>query len=358
MAQRPATALNPAKIELLRKALTVAPMTLDLTGLSMYPSIRAGDRCRVTAVDTDSIRVGDVILTTRETRLFAHRVVAVHAGPPRQWIIKGDTLLIPDPPVAEEDILGQVVGVERGGRFLDLRTRSRRMVGAFMAAVSAPYSIAFVRAMLFRRRVLAKLAFSPAWRARRRLPVGEIVVRLATDADVDGIAMLFGEQAALRAPMGGIDMDQVRGQAARMLEGTRTAGSTLWVAIVDGFLCGHAVVGPLGSDGPDAEGWWVMSVYVKMTARGRGLAEQLVSAGLRDAESRGIGEIRYAAFESNAASLKLAVKLGFQRDDGPIARKFANHYTGVGVRIPRLIVTRKELESAHHTEDAAPAPAN
>lgn len=343
MAQRPATALNPAKIDLLRKALTVAPMTLDLTGLSMFPSIRAGDRCRVVSVEPDSIRVGDVILTTRETRLFAHRVIAIRSGETKQWVVKGDTLLVPDPPVQAENILGQVVGLERRGRYIDLRSRTRRSLGAAMARMSAPYSEGFVRAMLFRRRLLAALASLPAWRARRKAHTGEIVVREATPDDVDGLAMLFGEQAALHSPMGGIDMDHVRSQARQMLEGTRRAGAVLWVAVTDGFVSGHAVVGPLGDDGPTAAGWWVMSVYVKMTARGCGLAERMVRAGLEDATKRGIPEIRYAAFEQNVPSLRLAAKLGFVEDNGPVAHEFASHYSRMGTRGPRLKVTRKEL---------------
>lgn len=343
MAQRPATALNPAKIELLRKALTVAPMTLDLTGLSMFPAIRAGDRCRVTSVAPETIRVGDVILTTRETRLFAHRVVAIVAGPPVQWIVKGDTLLVPDPPVVAEQILGQVIALERRGKVIDLRSAFRRRLGAVMARLSAPYSKAFVRALLFRRRALAKLADLPAWRARRKASVGEVTVRDAAETDIDGLAMLFGEQTALRTPMGGIDMDEVRAQAKAMMAGAKSAGAHLLVAVVDGFVCGHAVIGPLGDDGPDVPGWWVMSVYVKMTARGGGLAERLVRAGIDLAAAAGVPEIRYAAFETNVASLRLAAKLGFQPESSEIATAFAGRYKGLGSYGPKLVVTRKEL---------------
>lgn len=345
MAQRPATALNPAKIELLRKALTVAPMTLDLTGLSMFPSIRSGDRCRVTAVDPGTICLGDVILTTRDTRLFAHRVVAVEAGPPRQWIIKGDTLLVPDPPVQAGDILGQVVALERRGAVIDLLSPARRKAGALMARLSAPYSRAFVRAMLLRRRVLSRMASIPAWRRWRRERAGDVVVREAVDGDIDGIAMLFGEQAALYTAMGAIDMDEMRAQANRMLAGTRAAGATLWIALVDGFIAGHAVAGPLGDDGPSAPGWWVMSVYVKMSARGSGIAERLVRAGVADAAAHGVPEIRYAAFDSNIASLRLAAKLGFEPDGGEVADRFAEHYRRLGMRDATLVVTRLALSS-------------
>jgi L-amino acid N-acyltransferase YncA len=343
MAQRPATALDPAKLDLLRKALMVAPMTLDLTGLSMFPSIRAGDRCRVTAVDVETLRVGDIVLATRESRLFAHRVVEIRPGPPKTWIIKGDTLLWADPPVRAEDVLGQIIGLERRGRFLDLRAPMRRRAGAVSAHFSGPYSRAFAQATILRRRVLAKLAALPVWRARRRAASQSASVRPATMDDVPDIAMLFGEQQALHSPMGAIDMDEAHNQARQMLCAAERSGATVWLAELDGFVAGHAVIGLLGAEGPAVPGWWVMSVYIKMTARGRGLAERIVRAGLVEAEQCGEPCLRYAAYETNNASLSLAEKLGFVPEESEIARRFATFYEPRDGRGARLVVMKKTL---------------
>jgi L-amino acid N-acyltransferase YncA len=343
MAQRPATALNPAKLDLLRKALMVAPMTLDLTGLSMFPAIRAGDRCRVAAVDMDTVRVGDILLATRESRLFAHRVVEIRSGPPRTWIIKGDTLMWADPPVRAEDVLGQIIGLERRGRLIDLRSPARRRVGALAARFSGPYSRSFARATMLRRRALAKLAALPMWRARRRAAARDAVVRPATIEDVPGLAVLFGEQQALHSPMGAIDMDAAHEQARQMLQGAERSGATVWLAELDHFVAGHAVVGLLGPEGPPVPGWWVMSVYIKMTARGCGLAERMVRAGLDQARQCGEPCLRYAAFESNRASLALAEKLGFVTEESEIADRFSTFYESPDPRGPRLVVTKKSL---------------
>jgi L-amino acid N-acyltransferase YncA len=343
MAQRPATALEPAKLDLLRKALIVAPMSLDLTGLSMYPAIRAGDRCRVAAVELDSIRVGDILLATRESRLFAHRVVEVRPGPPKAWIIKGDTLMWADPPVFAEDVLGQVIAVERKGRMLDLRSPARRRLGALAAWLSDPYSRFFARATMLRRRLLAKMAALPAWRARQKESGRRAVVRPATIEDVGGVAMLFAEQMALMSPMGAVDMDHAHDQARQMLHAAERSGATVWVAELDGFVAAQAVIGLLGPDAPPVPGWWVMSVYTKMTARGRGLAEALVRAGLEQAMACGEPCVRYAAFETNGASLALAAKLGFVPEESEIARRFAAFYDPRDPRAPHLIVMRKAL---------------
>jgi L-amino acid N-acyltransferase YncA len=343
MSRRPDTVLSPVKLDMLRKSLMTTPMSLHLSGMSMFPAIRAGDRCRVVAVDPETVGVGDIILATRDQRLFAHRVVAIEAGPPRRWIIKGDTMLWPDPPVTEDDLLGQVIGVERRGRVIDLRAPVRRKFGAVMSAVSEPYAKMFARAVVLRRRVLGKMADIPAWRARRRARGEPVSVHPATDADLDALAMLFGEQQALREPMAGIDMEALRYQARHMQQAAESAGATLWVAEHVGFVSGHAVIGPIREEGLDAPGWWVMSVYVKMTARGAGLAERMVTAGLDEARSRGAGEVRYAAFETNTPSLNLARKLGFVPDESDIARRFAAYYARTDASGARLIVVKKTL---------------
>lgn len=343
MAQRPATALEPAKLDLLRKALMVAPMTLDLTGLSMYPAIRAGDRCRVAAVDPESIRVGDILLATRESRLFAHRVLEIRPGPPKTWIIKGDTLLWPDPPVRADDILGQIIGVERRGRLMDMRSPGRRRLGAVAAKMSGPYSRLFARATTLRRRALAKMAALPMWRARRKDAGRKAEVRPATIEDVGGIAMLFAEQMALLSPMGAVDMDHAHDQARQMLQGAERSGATVWVAEMDGFIAAHAVIGLLGPEAPPVPGWWVMSVYTKMTARGCGLAEAIVRAGLEDARAGGEACVRYATFDTNGASLALAAKLGFAPEESEIARRFAAFYDPPDPGAPHLVVMRKPL---------------
>jgi ribosomal protein S18 acetylase RimI-like enzyme len=80
-----------------------------------------------------------------------------------------------------------------------------------------------------------------------------------------------------------------------------------------------------------------MSVYVKMTARGRGIAEAMVRAGLMDAARHGVATVRYAAYSDNEPSLALARKLGFVPDDSAEARRFAGRYT-VAETGPRLVV--------------------
>lgn len=338
MAQRPATVLNPAKIALLRKSLIVTPMDLPLTGLSMFPAIRPGDRCRTTAVDPEALRVGDVVLATRDDRLYAHRLVDVLPGPPTQWLLKGDTMLQPDPPFDAGDILGQVIGVERRGRYRDFRSPLGRWHARIMAAVSGPYSRTFTQIVVLRRRLLAKLADLPSWRARRKPEGLTAAVRPAGPDDVDGVAMILGEQQALHQSMDRISMEALRENARAMLRGAEFTGATLWVAEHHELVSAIAVIGPVLS----APGWWVMSVYVKMSLRGCGMAERLIRAGLEDAAARGVPAVHYAAYENNTPSLRLARKLGFEPDEGEEARAFLAHYAHHPSPV-RLLTLKKTL---------------
>ena len=346
MAQRPATVLQSSKINLLRKALTVAPMTLNLTGFSMFPAVRPGDKCRISAVDPDEIELGDVILTTRDDRLFAHRVVGIKPGPPRQWIIKGDTLLWPDPPVGEDGLLGRLMGVERKGRFVNFLTPKQRRAGRLMAKISGPYSKAFAHGIGMRRRVKAKMADSGAIRrTRKAAAAGEITVHPATEADYGGLAVLFTEQKTLRNPLAGVNMDLMFDQARNMVRGAEATGAKVWVAERDSYVMAHAVIGPLHPDESGAKGWWVMSVYVKASQRGAGAAEAMIRAGIEDARNAGQSELRYAAYGTNAASLRLAEKLGFLPDSSEDAQLFNAYYRRISPNAPRLHVLRCDLNA-------------
>ena len=82
------------------------------TGDSMHPTIRSGEHLHVKAVDTRSLRVGDVVLAHASRGLTAHRVVRLT----RETIItRGDNALRRDGVLHPSDILGRITHVEREG---------------------------------------------------------------------------------------------------------------------------------------------------------------------------------------------------------------------------------------------------
>lgn len=88
-------------------------LRLGVTGSSMLPAIRPADTILVRRCTFDEPGVHDVVLFTRERRLFVHRVVE-RSG--EHLITQGDGLPEPDHPVTADELLGTVVQVSRRGK--------------------------------------------------------------------------------------------------------------------------------------------------------------------------------------------------------------------------------------------------
>lgn len=82
------------------------------TGDSMHPTIRSGEHLHVAAVDTRSLRVGDIVLARASRGLTAHRVVSLMGG---TILTRGDNALRRDDALRTSDILGRITHVEREG---------------------------------------------------------------------------------------------------------------------------------------------------------------------------------------------------------------------------------------------------
>ena len=99
---------------------TFGEVRLRVFGTSMVPSILPGDLISVERAEVTEISNGEVVLYSREGRLFAHRVVG-RAGSGDQSILitRGDRLRYNDPPVSSGELLGRVISIERGDRQVD-----------------------------------------------------------------------------------------------------------------------------------------------------------------------------------------------------------------------------------------------
>lgn len=84
-------------------------------GNSMRPAIRPGDVLLIADCGFGQVAPGDVVLFTRDARLFAHRVVDKRAGPDGPSIVtRGDANWQTDPAVGVGELLGKVIAVQRG----------------------------------------------------------------------------------------------------------------------------------------------------------------------------------------------------------------------------------------------------
>jgi signal peptidase I len=86
---------------------------LRVLGTSMVPAILPGDLVSVRRVGLSEIAVGEIVLYSREDRLFVHRVIThLNSDAELQLITRGDRLSYNDPPVSSSEFLGRVVSVE------------------------------------------------------------------------------------------------------------------------------------------------------------------------------------------------------------------------------------------------------
>ena len=89
---------------------------LTAFGSSMVPSIFPGDVLTIRRQQSSSVRCGDVVLCTRGDRFVVHRVVReLSTSSTVGWVTRGDALDRDDPPVAEGELLGRVIAIERDG---------------------------------------------------------------------------------------------------------------------------------------------------------------------------------------------------------------------------------------------------
>ena len=113
------TPLDIAGPALLADALQASgAVCLRALGGSMEPAILPRDILVVAGCGIDDLQVRDVVLFSRDGRLFAHRLleVGIRAGR-RLLFTRGDAVWSADAPVDAADLLGRVVAVGRQGVF-------------------------------------------------------------------------------------------------------------------------------------------------------------------------------------------------------------------------------------------------
>jgi signal peptidase I len=113
--------------ELLRKGHKIK---FRAPGRSMHPTIYDGDIITVEPVQTDAVRVGDILLYRTGENVIAHRVIAIRnrdpltqsAGlnPQCLFFLRGDASRFSDEPVRPESILGKVISIDRNDFCMDL----------------------------------------------------------------------------------------------------------------------------------------------------------------------------------------------------------------------------------------------
>src|SRR5260370_31551327 len=107
-------------------------LRLQVTGLSMLPSVRPGDILFIERRDMREIAAGDIALFARQGKLVAHRVLCktTVGGGVLHAITRADALLSPDDPVSPTELRGRARRIGRSGGHLGATASSRVLARA------------------------------------------------------------------------------------------------------------------------------------------------------------------------------------------------------------------------------------
>jgi hypothetical protein len=113
---------HAAKCELAADVLrSSGRLRLRVNGWSMLPSVRPGDTLVIEQVSGHEIAEGDIVLFSRDLRLFVHRVVDRRNE--TSIVTRGDAMRVSDSPINENELLGRVVMLLRNGSLIEPRRR-------------------------------------------------------------------------------------------------------------------------------------------------------------------------------------------------------------------------------------------
>ena len=114
VSQRPHDCAHSLKCDLAGEVLrSFGSLRLQVRGWSMLPAIWPGDILELKCVKAGDLSQGEIVLFSRDRRLFAHRVLKSRGS---AIVTRGDTLPQADPVVPEGQLLGRVAAIVRDGK--------------------------------------------------------------------------------------------------------------------------------------------------------------------------------------------------------------------------------------------------
>lgn len=105
--------------------------------LSMHPLIKPGDKIMVRKGPSETLKCGDIVVFEEYGELCTHRLLCNKISNSKiKFITKGDNSLVIDRPISKEELLGKVVGIKRGSKFIDLESRFWKIVNGMAGTLS------------------------------------------------------------------------------------------------------------------------------------------------------------------------------------------------------------------------------
>jgi len=143
------TAIRNTKAEFFKEQLAIGKnIEIKVIGNSMLPFLRSGDILIVKKAKISYIHPGEVVLTCKKSRFFAHRVFKRHKD---SFITKADALIGFDAPCHEKELLGKAIGKKAGDKILSLETDAWRLKGLMILGAALFLAYVYVPLRFFRK---------------------------------------------------------------------------------------------------------------------------------------------------------------------------------------------------------------
>lgn len=106
---------------------------IPIIGRSMLPLIQPGDQVLIQHGSAD-LRRGDVVAFLQQDKIVAHRLLHIRKSDPiTTYITKGDNASYFDSPVNASQVVGRVLKIKRGDRWIPIDTPAWRIWGWLIA---------------------------------------------------------------------------------------------------------------------------------------------------------------------------------------------------------------------------------
>jgi hypothetical protein len=79
----------------------------EIHGESMLPTFWPGDVIEIESCSLEDVQAGEIVLAQRDDRLVVHRLIARCTQ--NNFLLRGDSVAFPDPPLPSEALLGRLV---------------------------------------------------------------------------------------------------------------------------------------------------------------------------------------------------------------------------------------------------------
>ncbi len=245
-------------------------------GESMRPFIRNGDILEITPVNTEEIRLGDVIFYhVGKRRMVAHRVIEkIIQNHKPIFLTKGDSNTGEEEKVHLEQVVGRVKAIERKGRKIRINEGLNRLMYIFYLKIS-PF---LTKARRIGGRLLRRIQGFKVYRnLAKRLVKEEMVYQWES----------FG------------------GSGTFLL--AKRSDKTIGRTTINNFLKADT----------HYHGWWIFGTWVDWRYRGLGVGSQLTEMLCEFAGEQEASEVKLLVFKDSKPALNLYRKLGFYQTHIP-----------------------------------------